>query len=99
MRWSMPIACTSTTQSPPAPVGERHRDHEHPAHGAVEPLAVPDLVPAIARDEVLEVGVERGLRALGAVDPRVAQRLAARLHALLMDVAAHGFGLQRGLRR
>ena len=43
----------------PARERHRHAEHEQAAGRGVEPGSAPDVVPGIARDQVLELGIER----------------------------------------
>ena len=75
------------------PLAERDHgaDHEHAAGAFVVMRPRPDLAPGVAGDEVLEFLVERGLLRVGAIDPFVAQYLAALGHAALVAVlVVHG---------
>src|SRR5712675_2356479 len=73
---------------------QRHHgaDHQHAAGALVEMRAGPDLGPDVARDHVLEFGVERILPGIRLVDPGVAQHLAAQAHAARVAfLVVHGF--------
>src|SRR5690606_12486826 len=62
------------------PAGDQGGQRDAAAGPAVQAGAVPDLVPRVAGDQVLEVGGEAVLAGLGAVDVRVPEDLSARLH-------------------
>src|SRR5262249_57231200 len=52
-------------------------DHEHAARALVEMRSRPDLAPGAAGDEILPLRVKRSPVGVGAVDPGIAQNLAA----------------------
>src|SRR5262249_53570525 len=62
-----------------SPPPDRHHgaDDEHAARALVEMRSRPDLAPGAAGDEVLPLGVKRIPVGIGAVDPGIAQNLAA----------------------
>ena len=77
----------------PAREAHRHAEHEQAAGGGVEPGPAPDVVPGIAGDEALELGVECVRVVQRLVDPGVAQHRAAILHAAVEVVlSGHGVG-------
>src|SRR5215471_7281152 len=61
------------------PPPDRHHgaDHEHAARALVEMRSRPDLAPGAAGDEILPLGVKRTPVGIGAIDPGIAQNLAA----------------------
>src|SRR4051795_11908182 len=67
----------------PLAEGYHGADHEHAAGAMVEMRPGPDVAPGIARDQVLEIGVERIAVGDRLVDPGVAQHLAALDHAVV----------------
>jgi hypothetical protein len=62
-----------------SPPPDRHHgaDDEHAARALVEMWSRPDLAPGAAGDEILPLGVERIPIGIGAIDPGIAQNLAA----------------------
>ena len=76
------------------PLAERDQgaNHKHTPRALVEMRPGPDLAPGIARDQVLEIGVE-GVAVLDRfVDPGVAQDLSAFCHAAVVTLlVVHGY--------
>ena len=57
----------------PARQAHRHAEHEQAPRRVVEPGPAPDVVPRVARDQALELGVELGRAGQRLVDPGVAE--------------------------
>ena len=74
----------------PARQPHRHAEHEQAPRVVVEAGAAPDVVPGVARDQALEVGVELARAGERAVDPLVAEHGAAVGEAAIEVVAAVG---------
>src|SRR5438132_301571 len=75
------------------PLAERDHgaDHEYAPRAMVEMRPGPDVAPGVARDQVLEIGVERVAVGDRFVDPFIAEHLAALGHAVVAAlVVVHG---------
>ena len=67
----------------PLPERDHGADHQHAPGAMVEMRPGPDIAPGIARDQVLEIGVERIAVGDRFVDPFIAEHLAALGHAVV----------------
>src|SRR5882724_2393983 len=67
------------------PLAERYHgtDHKHAPCTMVEMRPGPDIAPGVARDQVLEIGIERVAVGDRFVDPLIAEHLAALGHAVI----------------
>src|SRR5215467_10149605 len=75
----------------PSPDRHHGADDEHAARALVEMRSRPDFAPGAAGDEVLPLGVKRIPVGIGAVDPGIAQNLAAGVGAASVTLlVAHG---------
>src|SRR5262249_44795592 len=85
--------CCAHVHADLLPPPNRHHgaDDEHAARALVEMRSRPDLAPGAARDEILPLGVKRIPVGIGAVDPGIAQNLAAGVGATSVTLLlAHG---------
>lgn len=57
---------------------DRHGQHQQPPGLVIEPGPRPDITPGIARDDIEEIGIERGPLRRRAIDMSIAQNRAAR---------------------
>src|SRR5205085_1851465 len=78
------------------PLPERHHgaDHEHAAGALVEMRSGPDLTPGVARDQVLEIDIERIPGSDRLVDPGIAEHLAALDHAAVAALLVVHYNLR-----
>ena len=76
------------------PLAERDHgaDDKHAAGAVVEMRPGPDIAPGIARDQVLEIGIERITVGDRFVDPGIAEHFSALGHAVVAAfLVVHGF--------
>src|SRR5690349_8451678 len=79
---------------------QQRTDDEHAPRAIVEMRSAPDLAKRIARDHVLEFGVERVAIGKPFVDPGIAQDLAALGHAAVVALLlVHGVSSQRCVKK
>src|ERR1700693_3492298 len=67
----------------PLPQRDQGADDQYPAGALIEVAPGPDLVPGVARDQVLEFGIERVLAGKRFIDPGIAEHLAALDHPVV----------------
>ena len=83
----------------PARQPHRHAQHQQAARGVGQRRPAPDVVPGVAGDQALELGVEIARVVERLVDPGIAQHRAAVLHAaveIVLSVSGHGSNSRSG---